>query len=186
MSARGQKACIKIAAIILTVFCGFTSFASQSLAEPVVAGRWITNYGKVQIHQAQPNKIVGTYFYQGLPAHIYGTTQNGFIYEGIWIQGTSEKRCKNKALTSPYWGRFRFIFIGKKFYGLWNYCSERLIKKANHQWKGILKVTFDAWPTSTTAGSKQPAPSEGDAFDQLQSQSEHTESEILKEFDPDN
>lgn len=171
-----------IAASLLMVL--LIGFSMQANAEPAVPGNWATNYGPLQIYGARTSRIAGTYFYKRLPAHLYARQRADGLYEGVWIQGTSEIRCRRKALGSPYWGRVRFQFTGSKFYALWNYCGRRLVKRQNHFWKGVLAIRYGSDEAKTKDLSKVPLEPRTDDryFEGLQSKRSRPESKILEDL----
>ena len=132
--------CIPALALFLSFFHPFNS--GPALAESPHAGRWVTNHGQMRIHTAEQGKLVGTYFVGGTPAQLYLSTKGEQLYEGVWIQAKSEEPCIRKAKGSNHWGRVRFLFTGKKFFGLWNYCGKALTREPNRLWEGILKKRF--------------------------------------------
>ena len=101
-------------------------------------GNWRTNYGEVTIYEADSATFVASYAYQNTPARLYGERSGEGIYEGFWVQETSEVRCRNKIKGKETWGRFRFAFTGDTFVGLWNYCTRKLVNRDDFRWRGTL------------------------------------------------
>lgn len=114
---------------------GFTDGGRAGNYSP---GLWDTNFDLLSIHPSRDGGFVGLYYYKGLPAHLYGTPEANDMYTGTWVQGTSEVRCGTRQYGSPFWGRFRFIFTGNKYAGLWNYCGRPLVDGNNFRWTGTL------------------------------------------------
>ncbi len=132
--------CIPALAMFLSFFQPLA--IGTAAADGSHAGRWVTNHGQMRIHAAEKGKLVGTYFVRETPAQIYLSSKGEQLYEGVWIQAKSEEPCIRKAKGSNHWGRVRFLFTGKKFFGLWNYCGKALTREPNRLWEGILKKRF--------------------------------------------
>ena len=101
-------------------------------------GNWRTNYGEITIFEADDATFVASYAYQNTPAKLYGERTGDGIYEGFWVQETSEVRCRDKVKGKVTWGRFRFAFSGESFVGLWNYCTRKLVNRDDFRWRGSL------------------------------------------------
>ncbi len=145
--------------VLVFVIMGLTGL-SPAAAQGPIPGAWNTNYGALRIAHLKPGYFIGHYSYKRLPANLFGKSRGKNIYEGIWIQRTSEVRCRSRAKGSPYWGRFRFAFMGpNRFVGLWSYCGRRLAKKKGHIWRGALaRASVGAGRPLTSAGAPSPAP----------------------------
>lgn len=101
-------------------------------------GNWRTNYGEITIYEADDATFVASYAYQNTPARLYGERIGDGIYEGFWVQQTSEVVCRDKIKGKRTWGRFRFAFTGDTFVGLWNYCTRKLVNRDDFRWRGNL------------------------------------------------
>jgi len=112
------------------------SVVTPALAQDV-SGTWTTNYDPIEIEWDDSlNIYIGYYAYQNLSAKMGGNLNEEGVWEGYWIQKTSEITCSKNRDGSPYWGRFRIQFDGNRFLGLWNYCDRRLVNKPDFHWKG--------------------------------------------------
>ena len=88
-------------------------------AGPDISGRWETNFGPVIVGWDDAvGAYVGRYFYQNLKAVMSGPVDDDSIWEGIWIQQTSEVVCAETRAGSPYWGRFRLAMSDGRWRGL--------------------------------------------------------------------
>ncbi len=130
---------MKRAIFAVTAACAAAlAWAGAAEADSYSPGLWDTNFDLLSLHQSRDNGFVGLYYYKGLPAHLYGKPEADGTYSGTWVQGTSEVRCGERQFGSPYWGRFRFHFTGKRYAGLWNYCGRPLVDGADFRWTGTL------------------------------------------------
>ncbi len=127
-------------AVALVVLGAIVVLAARSVAvaqSPAeFAGFWKTNYGPLQIIAIDGSSFVADYAYQGRPARLYARRVQKGIYEGNWVQQTSEATCSGNIMGSPFWGRFRFRMDGRSFEGLWNYCERRLVNEPDFVWTG--------------------------------------------------
>lgn len=115
-----------------------TMATAAALETRSLLGSWETNFGPITIAEADDTTFVGIYAYQNKPARVYAVRTSDGIYEGYWIQETSEVICPDAKKGRRTWGRFRFAFTGDKFLGLWNYCNRRLINQKKFHWRGTL------------------------------------------------
>lgn len=113
-----------------------TANAAPGLAGPASPGLYKTNYGNLALYAANPGHIAGTYYYKGLPAHLFLADANNGFYEGVWVQATSEVKCAKTHNGSPYWGRVRARFEGGRMLALWNYCARTFVNEKEHRWMG--------------------------------------------------
>jgi len=166
--------------VALVFTAGIFTVAGPLSAESQHAGRWITNYGKMSLYDAGDNLITGNYFHKGDPAQIYAAQKHRHVYEGVWIQKTSEVSCKEQAKGSSHWGRVRFLFTGFKFFALWNYCDRALVREPNRLWEGILKATFKGdSEVLVLKEDRPPRLKTHEIFEKLIANSDRSESDIL-------
>ncbi len=135
---RGMKINITRSIAVFTLSAFLFCPPIKAKADSYIAGLWDTNFDLLSLHESRDGGFVGLYYYKGMPAHLYATTDPDGTYSGEWVQGTSEVRCRTRKYGSPYWGTFRFMFTGNKYAGLWNYCDRPLVDGANFRWTGTL------------------------------------------------
>jgi hypothetical protein len=103
-----------------------------------VLGNWQTNWGNLVIFEADDTTFVGSYSYQNTAAKIYGVRSGDGVFEGFWVQEVSEVVCPSTVKGKTTYGRFRFVFEGRNFAGLWNYCDRQLRQHKDFTWTGTL------------------------------------------------
>lgn len=172
-----------LSAAVLVVLAVLLAGGVPGYAESIHAGRWITNYGKLNIYDTGNNLITGNYSYQGLPAQIYAEEKHHHVYEGVWIQQNSEITCHEKARGSAHWGRVRILFTGYKFFALWNYCDRALVRQPNRLWEGILKARNNCDKEQLIdRKSRPPRLRTSEIFEKLVANSDRTERDILRDL----
>jgi len=122
---------------LFVVIASLIALPSAAWAQEI-SGRWSSDFGPIEIRWDESNQnFAGSYSYKGLPAEMHGglDAETG-VWEGYWIQETSEVACNTTRDGSPYWGRFRLLFKGDRFLGLWNYCDRRLVNDKRRRWTG--------------------------------------------------
>ncbi len=123
--------------LILALFCVLGAFPLNALkSDAPLKGHYQTNFGPLKLFPEKDGEWVGVYNYRGLPAHLYLNRGKSGFYEAIWIQGVSEERCAKKQAGSPYWGRARVTFTGKKILIIWSYCDRPIKDAPKFHWTG--------------------------------------------------
>lgn len=167
----------------LMVMAAILTTTAPAIAESQHAGRWVTNYGKLSLYGSGNELLTGNYFHQGDPAQIYASQKHNHVYEGVWIQKTSEISCKEQARGSAHWGRVRILFTGYKFFAIWNYCDRALVREPNRLWEGILKARFKGDSEEIIADKNRPPRLKThQIFEKLVSNSDRTERDILRDL----
>ena len=111
--------------------------ASPALAAEI-AGLWRTNHGPLSLVAGADGEVTGTYKYKNLPANFYGSRlQDTDLWDGVWVQQTSEVTCAKTVRGSRYWGRVMFYIQGDVMTGAWNYCGRRIVMRENRLWRGL-------------------------------------------------
>ncbi len=126
------------AVAVILVCIGVAVPLARALETRSLLGTWETNFGPITITEADDTTFVGIYAYQNKPARIYAVRTDQGMYEGYWVQETSEVICGGAKKGRNTWGRFRFAFTGSKFLGLWNYCDRSLVNQKQFHWRGSL------------------------------------------------
>ena len=86
---------VTVAALVSVVAC-YVAWQSRAygLEARSLLGTWNTNFGPITVTEANEEAFVGIYSYQNTPARIYAVRSSERIFEGYWVQETSEVRCR--------------------------------------------------------------------------------------------
>ena len=104
------------------------SAAAQDAAD--FSGRWSTDYGLMHLRQ-RDDDVRGRYDFNG--GRLRGQVEDRDL-SGVWVQDTSDRRCDEERMGSPYWGRVEFHMSRDRdrFWGRWGYCNEN----PSRSWNG--------------------------------------------------
>ena len=124
-------------ALLVTLMTGLgASILHAQRSDEPLKGRYKTNYGPLKLFPDKDGVWVGVYNYRGLPAHLYLSRGKSGAFDVIWVQGISEERCSKKQTGSPFWGRARATFTGKKMLITWAYCDRPIKAAPKFRWTG--------------------------------------------------
>ncbi len=89
-----------------------------------VSGTYSSSEGAITLQQ-NGDRVVGRYTNDNgeLTGLMFGN-----IFEGFWIEDSSERRCATPKNGRYHWGRATFTFDGKGFNGGWGHCDEKPIR----------------------------------------------------------
>ncbi|MCF8480721.1 MAG: hypothetical protein K9H25_09835 [Rhodospirillum sp.] len=139
----------------LLLFCGF---AAPALAQGS-ASSWETDFGMLELVVTPKGETTGTYpDYDGA---FYGQmAADTRKISGVWVQPTSEVKCKTKEHGSLYWGRVSWLVTGEgELIGNWSFCDQP--EGASGIWEGEMVAGTN--PLVILAGTAQPGTEISDA-----------------------
>lgn len=86
-----------------------------------VSGTYSSSEGAMTLHQ-NGDRVNGSYTNDNgeLIGLMFGT-----IFEGFWIENSSDRRCSTPKNGRYHWGRATFTFDGNGFKGVWGHCDDK-------------------------------------------------------------
>lgn len=93
-----------------------------------VSGSYDSSEGAVTLQQSG-DRVLGRYSQDNgeLTGLLFGN-----IFEGFWIENSSDRRCSTPKNGRYHWGRATFEFTSSGFSGTWGYCND----VPNRGWSG--------------------------------------------------
>ena len=102
-------------------------------AKPKLAlpdGKYSSSVGAIRFECDAAGQCIGRYqgSGDGLPAKIVGKVNNDGVFNGTWVEASSNTRCATARHGSYYWGEVRFAFSANRgsWEGKWSYCDGAL------------------------------------------------------------